>query len=184
MHEILYMDENIGSFYVIDPKLQIEKCQDISGIWMLEFDGENSKSGSRARIVLVVHSKEATFFSYRLEYDCKNNIVEYKSLLIGFNLALNRNIKCLKVTGDSNMVFSQVKLKFVAKNVRLRKYRDSVRDTIELFDVFSINVIPKEKNYVFDSLFVSAFTLQPCEEVLQDLCKMEVVFRPFIHDNI
>ena len=121
---------NIGSFYAIDPTLRITQCENTSGIWILEFDGEHSNSRSRARIVLITHSEEATFFSYRLEYDCKNNIVEYKSLLIGFNLALNRNIKFLKVTGDSNMVFSQVKLKFVAKNVRLRKYRDSVRDTI------------------------------------------------------
>jgi ribonuclease HI len=79
---------------------------------------------------------EATYFSYRLEYDCTNNIVEYKALLIGLNLALDRNIKCLKVIGDSDLVVSQVKLKFAAKNERLRKYRDSVRDTIELFDDF------------------------------------------------
>jgi hypothetical protein len=33
-------------------------------------------------------------------------------------------------------------------------------------------------------LVVFASTLQPCEEVLQDLCKMEVVFRPSILDNL
>jgi ribonuclease HI len=66
-------------------------------------------------------------------------------------LALDRNIKCLKVIGDSDLVVSQVKQKFVAKNERLRKYRDSVWDTIELFDDFSINVVPREKNYVVDA---------------------------------
>jgi hypothetical protein len=27
-------------------------------------------------------------------------------------------------------------------------------------------------------------TLQPCEEMLHDICKMEVVFRPSIPDNL
>jgi ribonuclease HI len=49
-----------------------------------------------------------------------------KALLIGLNLALDRNIKCLKVIGDSDLVVSQVNLKFATKNERLRKYRDSV----------------------------------------------------------
>jgi ribonuclease HI len=184
MDEIMYMDENKGSSYDIDPMLQIEKFEGTSGIWILEFDGEHSNSRSRARIVLITHSEEATFFSYRLEYDCTNNIDEYKSLLIGIKLALNRNIKCLKVTWDYDMVVSQVKLIFFAKIERLRKYSDSVRDTIELFDVFSINVVPREKKYVVDALVVSVSTLQPSGEVLQDLCKMEVVFRPSIPDNL
>jgi ribonuclease HI len=69
--------------------------------------------GSGVGIVLISPSKEATFFSYRLEFDCTNNIVEYEALLIGLNLALDRNIKCLRVIGDSDLVVSQVKRKFV-----------------------------------------------------------------------
>jgi ribonuclease HI len=137
-------------------------------LWTLEFDGTHSNFGFGVGIVLITPSKEATYFSYRLEYNCTNNIAEYKALLIGLNLALGRNIKYLKVIGDSDLVVSQVKLKFAAKNERLRKYKDAVRDTIELFDAFSINAIPRENNYVANALAVSASTLQPCEEVLQD----------------
>jgi hypothetical protein len=31
---------------------------------------------------------------------------------------------------------------------------------------------------------VSTTTLQPCEEMLHDQCKMEVIFRPSIPDNL
>jgi len=55
----------------------------------------------------------------------------------------------------------------------LRRYRNSVWDTIELFDAFSIEVVPREKKHVVDTLVVSASTLQPCEEMLHDICKME-----------
>jgi ribonuclease HI len=84
-------------------------------------------------------------------------------LLIGLNLALDRNIRCLKVIGDSDLIVSQVNLKFAMKNERLRRYRDSVRDTMKLFDDFSIEAVPREENYVVDALVVSASTLQPCE---------------------
>jgi len=99
-------------------------------------------------------------------------------------LALDRNIKCLKVIGDSDLVVSQIKQKFSAKNERLSRYRNSVWDTVELFDAFSINVVLREKNYVADMLVVSTTTLQPCEEILHDLCKMEVFFRSFVPDNL
>jgi ribonuclease HI len=88
----------------------------------------------------------ATLFSYRLEFDCTNNIVEYEALTIGLDLALDRKIKCLKVIGDFDLIVSQIKKKFTTKNERLRRYRNLILDTIELFDAFSIEVVPRDKN--------------------------------------
>jgi hypothetical protein len=48
----------------------------------------------------------------------------------------------------------------------------------------TIKVVPREENYVADALVVSASTLQPCDGPLQNLCKMEVLFRPSIPDNL
>ena len=48
----------------------------------------------------------------------------------------------------------------------------------------SIEVVPREENHVADALVVSASTLQPCDGPLRDLCKMEVLFRPSIPDNL
>jgi ribonuclease HI len=96
----------------------MSKCSDI---WTLEFDGAHSSSGSSVGIVLIAPSHEATFFSYRLEFDCTNNIVEYEALIIGLDLSLDRKIKCLRVIGDSDLVVSQIKKKFVAKNEKFEK---------------------------------------------------------------
>jgi hypothetical protein len=57
----------------------MEQCQDIDGMWTLEFDGAHSNSGSGVGIVFIVPSKETTYFSYRLEYDCTNNVVPSES---------------------------------------------------------------------------------------------------------
>jgi hypothetical protein len=44
--EVFYLDDKMGNFYAIDPTLQMEQCQDTSGMWTLEFDGAHSNSGS------------------------------------------------------------------------------------------------------------------------------------------
>lgn len=132
----------------------------------LEFDGTHSSSGSGTGIVLVAPSHEATLFSYRLEFDCTNNIAECEALTIGLDLSLDREIKCLHVIRDSDLVVSQIKKKFSAKNERLRRYRNLIWDTIELFDAFSIESIPREKTHVIDALDMSAIALKPCEDAL------------------
>lgn len=45
-------------------------------------------------------------------------------------------------------------------------YRRAVWDSIELFEAFSIEVVPKEQNERVDSLVVATSTLQPCDELV------------------
>ena len=52
------------------------------------------------------------------------------------------------------------------------------------FRIMSLEAIPREENHVVDDLAVSASTLQPFEGPLHDLCKMEVLFRPSVPDNL
>jgi ribonuclease HI len=150
----------------------------------LEFDGAHSSSGSGAGIVLTTPSKETFYYSYRLEYHCTNNVVEYEALIIGLNLAIDKGVTHLKVIGDSDLIVSQVLLDFAAKNERLKRYRDFTRSIAKSFEIVSIKAVPREENYVADALVVSASTLQPCDGPLQNLCKMEVLFRPSIPDNL
>jgi ribonuclease HI len=84
-------------------------------MWTLDFDSAPSSFGLGAGIVLTTPSKEAFYFSYRLEYDCTKNVVEYNALLIGLNIALDKGIRCLRVIGDYDLVVSQVNLKFTGK---------------------------------------------------------------------
>jgi ribonuclease HI len=65
-----------------------------------------------------------------LEFDCTNNIAKYEALMIGLDLCLDMKIKFLRVTWDFDLIVSQIKRKFVANNEKLRRYRNSVWDTI------------------------------------------------------
>jgi len=93
------------------------------------------------------------------EFDCTNNIVEYEAHILDLNLTIDMNIKFFHVRGDSDLIVSQVKKYFSAKNPRLKQYRNVVWDAIKNFDDFSIESVPRKINYMEDTLVVSASTL-------------------------
>jgi ribonuclease HI len=183
-NQLLCVNNGIESWFIQGENSEDEFTQTPGGIWTLEFDGAHSSSGSGAGIVLTAPSKETFYYSYRLEYHCTNNVVEYEALIIGLNLAIDKGVTHLKVIGDSDLIVSQVLLDFTAKNERLKRYRDFARSIAKSFEIVSIKAVPREENYVADALVVSASTLQPCDGPLQNLCKMEVLFRPSIPDNL
>jgi hypothetical protein len=49
--------------------------------WKLYFDGSKSNDGASAGCILVNPTGEKTVLSYRLEFQCTNNIVEYEALV-------------------------------------------------------------------------------------------------------
>jgi ribonuclease HI len=162
----------------------MDTIEETEGIWTLEFDGSHSSHGAGAGVVLTAPSGEVFYRSYRLEFDCTNNVAEYEALILGLNLAIDKGATILEARGDSDLIISQVLMKFAAKNEKLKKYRDMAQSILKTFRKVSIEAIPREENHVADALAVSASTLQPCEGPLHDQCKMEVLFRPSIPDNL
>jgi hypothetical protein len=70
MNEIMYLDDMMGNFCgLTNPIAQEEECQSTSDVWTLEFDGSHCSLRFGASIILIAHSHESTFFSYRLEFD-------------------------------------------------------------------------------------------------------------------
>jgi ribonuclease HI len=125
--QLLCVNNGVESWFVQGGDSKDEPCKTPEGIWTLEFDGAHSSFGSGAGIVLTAPSKETFYYSYRLEYHCTNNVVEYEALIIGLNLAIDRGIRHLRVIGDSDLIVSQVLLNFSTKNERLKRYRDFAR---------------------------------------------------------
>ncbi|XP_059076478.1 uncharacterized protein LOC131875815 [Cryptomeria japonica] len=121
-------------------------------VWRMYFDGSCSKEGSGARIIFISPDGEMFKYSFKLIFECTNNIAEYEALLTGLNVATKHGIKLLSVFGDSELVISQIKQKYASKHLRLKQYRDAVWDTIELFDAFQISWIDRSNNIMADFL--------------------------------
>jgi len=60
-------------------------------------------------------------------------------------------IKMLRVIGDFDLVVMQVKGHFAVKNVRLKRYKHAMIDSIEYFDAFNIEVV--DRNLMFKLMF-------------------------------
>jgi hypothetical protein len=111
-------------------------------------------------------------------------VVEYEALLLGLEIAKDMGIKILSIKGDSDLVILQVKNKFACKSERLKKYRNAIWDTIELFDAIDLISVPRDQNSLADSLAVAASTLQPLEDLIKGKGKLEIIFRPSVPDNV
>ena len=61
--------------------------------------------------------------SFKLDFSCTNNRVEYEAYLTGLAVAREMGIKHLRVIGDSNLVVCQAKEEFALKEPSLAPYR-------------------------------------------------------------
>jgi ribonuclease HI len=67
-------------------------------------DGSKSQEGSGAGCILIDHKGKRHFLSFRLEFECTNNIFEYEALVQGLKKAIDLDVKELKVYGDSEII--------------------------------------------------------------------------------
>ncbi len=57
--------------------------EDTDGFWNMFFDGFRNKNGSGVRVILVSPCWKKYYFSYRLQFRCTNNVVDYEAFIQG-----------------------------------------------------------------------------------------------------
>ena len=72
--------------------------------WSLYFDGSVRKEGAGARIWMTSPTDESKFYSYKLNFDCTNNMAEYKYLILGLDFLKKMKAQYIYVFGDSKLV--------------------------------------------------------------------------------
>ena len=84
--------------------------------------------------------------SFKLEFLCSNNTVEYEAYLMGLAIDLKMGIKHLKVIGDSNLVVYQTKGSFSLKEPSLASYKTLAQKMEERFSTFEIEHAQMSEN--------------------------------------
>ena len=72
--------------------------------WVMKFDDSSMANLKGAGVVLYHNDEETIAFSFKLEFPCSNNTVEYEAYLVGLMMTLEMGIKHLRVISDSNLV--------------------------------------------------------------------------------
>jgi ribonuclease HI len=84
--------------------------------------------------------------SYKLTFDCTNNMAEYEALILGLEVLKELGMQKIAVSGDSGLVINQVKGVYQNKHPRLRAYKKLALDILEGFLEYDLSTIPREKN--------------------------------------
>lgn len=148
------------------------------------FDGSRNKVGLGAGVMLISHTQVRYYFSFRLQFNCTNNVAEYESLIQGPLLAQKRGIQALRVYGDSKLVVNQVRNQNTTKNGLFKSYKNRVWDLLEGFNAFNIQSIPRKKNKHVDRLAaIGASYDVPGNLEEEEKQQIRVVVRPTILDN-
>jgi ribonuclease HI len=89
-------------------------------------DGSWGTFGAGAAAILVSPSKIKTCYAARLDFNCTNNIVEYKALLLGLRKLKAMGIRRAILKSDSQVISSHVDKSSKARNPKLERYLDTV----------------------------------------------------------
>jgi ribonuclease H / adenosylcobalamin/alpha-ribazole phosphatase len=81
-----------------------------------------------------------------------NNVAEYRALIAGLELALEKGVTDLDALIDSELVVAQVEGRWKIKNDRLRQLAVAARGLLERFDKWSLRHVPRSENSGADRL--------------------------------
>jgi ribonuclease HI len=103
----------------------VEREELPANFWSMDFDGAVSKEGVGAGVWLHNHrSRYSESHSYKLNFQCTNNIVEYEAFMLGLKLLKKVGVKQIMVRGDSELIIKQIKGEYADKHPRLGAYRN------------------------------------------------------------
>ena len=86
----------------------LEAKQKREGLWTMYFDGYAAKIGARAGVYIISPIRDFKALSYKLTFECTNNVAEYEALLLGLHALKYLGAQRIKVLGDAELVINQV----------------------------------------------------------------------------
>ncbi|XP_077222092.1 uncharacterized protein LOC143855931 [Tasmannia lanceolata] len=119
--------------------------------WMLYVDGAANVGGC-VGLVLVSPDSFLVEYAIKLEFRASINEAEYEDLLSGLDLAIEMNADCLRVHSDSQLVVGQVNGQYEAKELRMMKHLERVREKLKQFRVIEVVQISRTINARADAL--------------------------------
>jgi ribonuclease HI len=161
-----------------DPRNHVE-----NKMWNMSFNRAINKEGDGASVWINPPKVGSKLCSYKISFDCKNNMVEYEALILGLRTLKELGAKRIVVHENSELIINQVKFIYQSKHPRLRAYRNLVLDALEEFSEYNLLVIPRGKNQIMDALatFASLFKIPIFPNRTYEI---EVKHSPVLPNNI
>jgi len=81
---------------------------EIEGMWNMHFDGATSKEGDGVGVWVISPNNKPTLHSFKLVFDCTNNVVEYETLMLGLNIIKEKKANKITVHRYYELIINQV----------------------------------------------------------------------------
>ncbi|XP_022158860.1 uncharacterized protein LOC111025322 [Momordica charantia] len=114
--------------------------------WTIYVDGSSNERGCGAGILLLAPGSERFEYALRFSFRTSNNEAEYEALLTGLRIARALGASHIKVFSDSQLVVSQIKEEYQAKDSRMEKYLSKVRSYLIQFRTYEVSQVPRAEN--------------------------------------
>jgi len=128
-------------------------------LWELYVNKAANQKGSAIEIVLVSPECITIEKSLKLSFPAMNNEAEYEALWAGLNAVKKLGGKAVEVFCDLRLIVGLVIEEFEAKDQRMQWYLSQVKQLQSNFEAFSIEQIPRSRNFHANSLATLATLL-------------------------
>lgn len=108
--------------------------------------------GVGARVILVSPMGDRMEYTIRLHFRATDNVAEYEALIHGLRITSKLGARRNFVTGDSELVVSQVMKEASCRDSKMAAYCDEVWKLEETFDGLELYHILRWDNLAIDSL--------------------------------
>jgi ribonuclease HI len=125
---------------------------------MIYVDGSSNTKGSGVGILIENDEGVAVQYSLKFEFPTSNNQVEYEACLARIRATKELGATAITLCSDSQLVVSQIKGDYQAKEPLMQKYLALVKESLLGLSKFEINHVPRSKNSRADLLSKLAST--------------------------
>jgi ribonuclease HI len=125
------------------------------------FDGSFMKEGAGVGLVFISPLGVRMEYMVRLHFSASNNAAEYEALINGLRIAVELEIKCLEIRGDSEMVMGQVMKDKSCVDPKMAVCCQAVRDLEGKFHGLELHHVLRDYNKAADVLAKAASSRSP-----------------------
>jgi len=145
---------SIQSFFNISTETPQTETIELVDEYVLFFDGCSKGNPGLAGAGAVIYKNGTEIYNESIFVGLKetNNKAEYTGLLIGLTEAIRRNIKTLKVKGDSELVIKQMKGQYKVSSPNIQGIYQDAKKLQKQFHKISFEHVYREHNKRADEL--------------------------------
>ena len=121
-------------------------------VWKLYVDGSGTNTVSGAGIILITPTGYKFHTALRFKFEASNNEAEYEALLAGLRMAVELKAGAIHCYSDSLLVVNQILGEYQARGSRSAAYLKKVQNTLDHFEYYTVEQIPREENAMADAL--------------------------------